>query len=311
MKINKIFTIALASLAFFAVSCTPTVNPEGDAAVGFSGSEFESGLGSKYVRVPIVTTGETTVYPIKVQIDVAEYTGDFAAVEDVDYMITSKEILVASAESTPSVEVKILNPEDADALYFKLKIVSQENAQSVSQSEVLVKCEKSELDRICGDYLLTGQNHQGGAVKEVWTVSNKDGKVCLHAYGLGEKVYITGTLEDGVITFPLGSGSNNFLGHQDFGAPVYDCYMGPTVMFVDTEGYINLVETPHELKLKVADDFKSLSFMYGGVPEGSIDAGLIIGLYTYDTAQTFTGYTVNLGSGPSSRFIDNNTIVKQ
>ena len=86
MRLNKIMALGLMS-AMALVSCQQTVTPTGDAAVGFASAEFESGLGSEYIYVPIVTTGETTVYPIKVNIEVGEYTGDYAAKEDVDFIV--------------------------------------------------------------------------------------------------------------------------------------------------------------------------------------------------------------------------------
>ena len=86
MKLTKILAIALASVVAFA-SCGPQqVEATGDAAVGFASETLEYGLGSEYIKIPIVTTGETSVYPIKVTVDVAAYSGDFAAVEDVDYL---------------------------------------------------------------------------------------------------------------------------------------------------------------------------------------------------------------------------------
>lgn len=61
MRLNKIMALGLMS-AMALVSCQQTVTPTGDAAVGFASAEFESGLGSEYIYVPIVTTGETTVF---------------------------------------------------------------------------------------------------------------------------------------------------------------------------------------------------------------------------------------------------------
>ncbi len=294
MKLNKIISLAAASLALLAVSCTPDVTPAGDASVGFEKAELETGLGSPYLYIPIVTEGETTVYPIKVNIEVDEYTGDFAAKEDVDYMITSKEIYVASPESKPVVEVKILNPTDSDALYFNLKIASQENAQKISQGTIAVRCVKGDLDRVCGQYAVVGQTHQGAPASETWTVSNSDGKVLISGM-FGETGAIAGEYKDNVLTFPLGSGSGNMIGAYNFGDPIGVGYVCPTLFSMSA----GLEENPHELKIKVSEDFKSLTLDIAPYE------GIALGIYTYDDAQTFTGYMAG------TIIVNNNTVTKK
>ena len=213
MKLNRILSLALASACIFA-ACQKVEVASGDATVGFASAEFESGLGSEYIYIPVVTTGTTTVYPIKVTVEVDAYSGDYAAVEDVDYMITSKEILVASAESKPTIEIKIVNPEDADELRFSLKIVSQENAQKISQQTVLVKCAKSELDRICGNWTATGYN-ETDAYTETWKIFNEGGAPCISGM-FGETAgYMSGVFEDGKIIFEIGD-VNNALNAYNF-----------------------------------------------------------------------------------------------
>lgn len=209
MKLTKILAIALASVVAFA-SCGPQqVEATGDAAVGFASETLEYGLGSEYIKIPIVTTGETSVYPIKVTVDVAAYSGDFAAVEDVDYMITSKEIFVASAESQPSVEVKIVNPTDADELRFALQITEQDNAQSISVKNATVVCKKSDLDRICGKWTAVGTDtYEGAAFKETWQFFTDAGQ--LYLTGLfGETAgAIACEFKDGKITWEFGQVGN-------------------------------------------------------------------------------------------------------
>ncbi len=295
MKLNKFISLALASLTLLAVSCNKEETATGDASVGFTAAEFNTGLGSQYFNIPIVTEGETTVYPIKVKIEVAEYTGEYAAVEDVDYMITSKEILVASAESKPSVEVKVLNPSNADMLVFKLKIASQENAQSISQGEVLVKCEKSDLDRVCGTYVVTGAYSDDSAANESWVVTNDGSKLQLTGM-FGETGYIEGELKDGVITFPFGAGTNNMIGAYNF-TGIGPAYVGPGLGTLTSEG-ISIVNVPHELKVDVAEDFKSLTLRL------ETNQVIVLGVYSYDDAQNYLGWFNCL-------ILDSNTITKK
>ncbi len=295
MKLNKFISLAVASLSVLAVSCTPDVTASGDASVGFSGPEFETGLGSQYFNIPIVTEGKSTVYPIKVQIEVAEYDGEYAAVEDVDYMITSKEILVASPEATPSVEVKVINPNNVDALYFKLKIVSQENAQSISQDEVLVMCQKSDLDRVCGTYTVTGIDSSNSAVTQTWVVSNDGSKIQI-AGMFNEAGYIEGEMEDGVITFPLGSGTPNMIGAYNF-TGIGTAYVGPVIGSLSADGVS--INDGTALNMYVSDDYNSLTL---GLENNQM---LVLCLFTYDDACAFMGYLYDY------LILDEFTITKQ
>ena len=278
MKLNRILSAALASVCIFA-ACQKVEVASGDAAVGFASAEFESGLGTEYIYIPVVTTGTTSVYPIKVTVEVEAYSGDYAAVEDVDYMITSKEILVASAESKPTIEVKIVNPQDADELRFSLKIVSQENAQKISQQTVLVKCAKSELDRICGNWTATGYN-RADPQTETWKIFNEGGAPCISGM-FGETAgYMSGVFEDGKIIFEIGD-VNNALNAYNFNG------IGPHYIVPIAGSFMN-----GETSLKrdgqfigtISADYKTITWTF---PDGY--DGFVLGLYTYPDGAP-TGY---------------------
>lgn len=277
MKLTKIIAIALASVVLLA-SCEKTQGPAtGNAAVGFASEALEYGLGSEYIQIPIVTTGETSVYPIKVTVSVAAYNGDFAAVEDVDYMITSKEIYVASAESKPTVEVKILNPKDADELRFVLEITEQNNAQSISVKNATVICKKSDLDRICGNWSVVGTNDEGG-YSETWKIFNEGGNPCIQNI-FGETAgYMTGTFEDGVLTFELGTPENAIAAYNFSGIGV--AYVIP-VFGAYVEGGVALGKGT--LTGTVSEDFTKIHWNF---PEGY---GLAGGVYSTDGATRY-GY---------------------
>lgn len=163
MKSTKILLAAFASLLLVA-SCEKTNGPTGTAAVGFKSAEIETGLGAEYIYIPLSVAGDATAYPCTVNIEVKEYSGSFAAKEDVDYIITSKDIVVASAESKPSIEIRILNPEDADELRFALDIKGA-SVSSEMVASTLIRCAKSELDRVCGTYSVVGTS-DGAAYSE-------------------------------------------------------------------------------------------------------------------------------------------------
>ena len=294
MKLNRILSAALASVCIFA-ACQKVEVASGDATVGFASAEFESGLGSEYIYIPVVTTGTTSVYPIKVTVEVEAYSGDYAAVEDVDYMITSKEILVASAESKPTIEVKIVNPQDADELRFSLKIVSQENAQKISQQTVLVKCAKSELDRICGNWTATGYN-QTDPQTETWKIFNEGGAPCISGMFGETEGYMVGVFEDGKIIFEVGDVNNalnayNFSGiGPHFVVPVAGIYQGGKTYLKRDGQFIGTI----------SEDYKTITWTF---PDGY--DGFALGLYTYPNGEV-TGYYYD---GPF--MLTDNKITKQ
>ena len=279
MKLNRILSLALASACIFA-ACQKVEVASGDATVGFASAEFESGLGSEYIYVPVVTTGTTTVYPIKVTVEVDAYSGDYAAVEDVDYMITSKEILVASAESKPTIEIKIVNPEDADELRFALKIVSQENAQKISQQSILVKCAKSELDRICGNWTATGLN-ETDAYTETWKIFNEGGAPCISGM-FGETAgYMSGVFEDGKIIFEIGD-VNNALAAYNFGSTLGPCFVVPVAGIY--EGGKTYLKKDGQFIGTVSADYKTITWTF---PDGY--DGFALGLYKYPSGEVVNG----------------------
>lgn len=278
MKLTKILAIALSSVLAFAACQSKLATPEGDAAVGFSAPELNYGLGSEYIHIPIVTTGETSVYPIKVTIAVTAYNGDFAAVEDVDYMITSKEILVASPESQPNVEIKILNPTDADELRFALEITEQTNAQSVSVKNTTVICKKSDLDRLCGKWKATGTDtYEGVAFNEEWTIFSESGSLYLNGL-FGETAgAIALEYKDGKVTWEFGQVDNALNAYNFNGiGPHYVVPMGGVI-----QGGKLYTAKSGTVTGTVSSDFSTivwdLQTTYGA------GVGIALGLWNYET----------------------------
>lgn len=288
MKSTKILLAAFASLLLVA-SCEKTNGPTGTAAVGFKSAEIETGLGSEYIYIPLSVAGDATAYPCTVNIEVKEYSGSFAAKEDVDYIITSKDIVVASAESKPSIEIRILNPEDADELRFALDIKGA-SVSSEMVASTLIRCAKSELDRVCGTYSVVGTS-DGAAYSEKWKISNDNGDILISGI-YGEKDGLVGKYEDGVVSFELGGG--NPIGAYNF-TNIGEAYVAPAFGY-ETGGQFKVASGT--LVGKVSEDFKSIVWQ---IEE---PYGLILAVYSYDDARKL------LGVYKPALYINDNTITK-
>lgn len=288
MKSTKILLAAFASLLLVA-SCEKTNGPTGTAAVGFKSAEIETGLGSEYIYIPLSVAGDATAYPCTVNIEVKEYSGSFAAKEDVDYIITSKDIVVASAESKPSIEIRILNPEDADELRFALDIKGA-SVSSEMVASTLIRCAKSELDRVCGTYSVVGTS-DGAAYSEKWKISNDNGAILISGI-YGEKDGLVGTYEDGVVSFELGGG--NPIGAYNFSG-IGKAYVAPAFGY-ETGGQFKVASGT--LVGKVSKDFKSIVWQF------EEPYGLILAVYSYDDARKL------LGVYKPALYINDNTITK-
>lgn len=288
MKSTKILLAAFASLLLVA-SCEKTNGPTGTAAVGFKSAEIETGLGAEYIYIPLSVAGDATAYPCTVNIEVKEYSGSFAAKEDVDYIITSKDIVVASAESKPSIEIRILNPEDADELRFALDIKGA-SVSSEMVASTLIRCAKSELDRVCGTYSVVGTS-DGAAYSEKWKISNNNGAILISGI-YGEKDGLVGKYEDGVVSFELGGG--NPIGAYNF-TNIGVAYVAPAFGY-ETGGQFKVGSGT--LVGKVSEDFKSIVWQ---IEE---PYGLILAVYSHDDARKL------LGVYKPALYINDNTITK-
>lgn len=288
MKSTKILLAAFASLLLVA-SCEKTNGPIGTAAVGFKSAEIETGLGAEYIYIPLSVAGDATAYPCTVNIEVKEYSGSFAAKEDVDYIITSKDIVVASAESKPSIEIRILNPEDADELRFALDIKGA-SVSSEMVASTLIRCAKSDQDRVCGTYSVVGTS-DGVVYSEKWKISNVNGAIAI--FGIyGETDGLVGTYKDGVVSFELGGG--NPIGAYKFEG-IGEAYVAPAFGYVAGDRFKVASGT---LVGKVSKDFKSIVWQ---IEE---PYGLILAVYSYDDARKL------LGVYKPALYINDNTITK-
>lgn len=131
MKLNKIFAIAVALLAFTSCSDDDDTqyNTNGNVTVAMKEStmtvdEFTT---DDVVNIPIVVNG-TANGMIKVNL-VVNATGSTGAVEDKDYYVTSKTIYIPDTKKEGNMEIAIVNNrfKEADRT-FTVSIVSAEGA---------------------------------------------------------------------------------------------------------------------------------------------------------------------------------------
>ena len=196
---------------------------------------------------------------------------------------------MASAESKPSIEIRILNPEDADELRFALDIKGA-SVSSEMVASTLIRCAKSELDRVCGTYSVVGTS-DGAAYSEKWKISNDNGAILISGI-YGEKDGLVGTYKDGVVSFELG-GENPIVAYNFDG--IGEAYVAPAFGYV-ADGKFKVASGT--LVGKVSEDFKSIVWQ---IKE---PYGLILAVYSYDDARTL------LGVYKPVLYIKDNTITK-
>lgn len=291
MKSIKLFATAL-SLALLTAACSDNEYSVNNLTVGFAAAEMEYGMGSEYIYVPLVFDADNAACstPFTAHVEVKAYNGEFAAVEDVDYMITSKDIVFASAESTPKVEIKLVNPADADELRFVLSVDRNDGAQGASYKETLVKCAKSEIDRVCGSYTVTGTN-DGDAYTETWKITN-NGTQLLIAGAFGEEGPLVCDYDAETHVITMGLGAANYLNAYNFSG-IGPHYIAPVLYDGDSDS----VYTGGEVEAYVNDSYDEILFDID-------DLGFFIALFTMDTNK-FAGYVYD---GPY--YIKDNTIRK-
>lgn len=310
MKLNKTAIFGcMAAMALASCQETP-VTPTGDAVVGFESATVEAGMGSSYIHIPIVTTGESSVYPIKVYIEDGGYTGMNAAREGIDYILTSNEILIASPESTPSVEVSLLTVEDFNELNFELVIADQENAQGIGLDRVSVHCTKSELDKICGRWNVVGEKLEDpdtgemSEYSEIWTISNNGGRPVITGMLGYTDAEITGYFneEERTLTFYMGEGCDMFTEVEDLtltdGTVIESAYVGPCLLnktFTTLQASFTLVGTVNEDATRIVWDIQN-------------NFGIALLLFSHDDYKTVLKGGVIMDKPV---FIDNNTITKR
>ena len=188
MKINKILACLLASVMFAACSDDDTSWNSGSATVSMEQEEIAVKENKGIFNVPVVVEG-TQNGPIQVTVEVAE-TGTNAAKEDVNYIVTSKTILIPEDATSGNIEICTVDDNDInDSRTFTVSIVSANGAQIGSTKTTAVELR----DNDAAFY----EKLQG-----TWTMTTAEGdswKVSIVGYDEGESgydkvLYITGAM---------------------------------------------------------------------------------------------------------------------
>lgn len=171
MKYLRIALVFLASALLF--SCNKDVEFNGKAKIGFQSDTIKLGFANTYSQIPIVFEGTSNVWPLTVTVEVdSQYDGEgYPAAEDVDYYITSKEVFFGRPtdenykdgdQVTLTKGVEITYPlKDRDEYRIKLKITSATSDKiEISRAEAVVIAAKPDIDRLVGEYTLTGDAYK-------------------------------------------------------------------------------------------------------------------------------------------------------
>lgn len=197
MKINKIFACLLVSAMFAACSDDDTSWNSGSATVSMEQEEMTVKENKGIFNVPVVVEG-TQNGPIQVTVEVAE-TGTNAAKEDINYIVTSKTILIPEDATSGNIEISTVDDGDInDSRTFTVSIVSANGAQIGSNKTTAVELK----DNDAAFY----EKLQGA-----WTMTTAEGdnwKVNIVGYDEGESgydevLYITGAMGYSWTTIPV------------------------------------------------------------------------------------------------------------
>lgn len=114
MKLQKIFAISLAALAFTACSDDDdfTWNTAKDVTVEMGETEVNIKENKGLVSIPLVVKGNPNGY-VQVTIDVVEPAED-PAIETQNYLITSRTINISPDDKTADIEIMTINRPDED-----------------------------------------------------------------------------------------------------------------------------------------------------------------------------------------------------
>jgi len=138
MKLNKIFAITIALLAFTACSDDeddPNYNTNGNVTVSMKESQISIDENDKsdVVNIPINVNGNANGM-IKVEVAVTA-TGTSPAVEDKDFLVTSKTIYIPASKHEGNVELSIVNNRfKENDRTFTVSIISAEGATVAQNS---------------------------------------------------------------------------------------------------------------------------------------------------------------------------------
>lgn len=159
MKYIKLISILTLATLMFSCSDDDKGN-SADVKVGFAAAEQDFSY-SDFIYIPVKVEGVQNG-DINIQIAVKEYTGNFAVTEDVDYMITSKNLVIKKGMTEVEIEVKIINKPDEARFTLELTHANHANFNEATQT-TLISIAKTDFDRLTGVYDFAGTDPKTGA----------------------------------------------------------------------------------------------------------------------------------------------------
>lgn len=182
MKLFKILTAALCIFTLAACSSSDDDkkfgwNTKEGVTVSMEDPVIETIENIGLFRIPVQISGNPNGY-IKVKFAFTE-TGDTPAMDDVHYVVTTKELIVNPEDSEVYIEVNTVdNNEDNEPRTFNITIESVEYATigALAQTEVIIK-DKGPYSKLAGLWTMTYNDYDGkevsGEVKVVCTDPNE------------------------------------------------------------------------------------------------------------------------------------------
>lgn len=152
MKYMKLISVLALALLMFSCSDDDKGN-KADVKIGFAAAEQEFTY-SDFLYIPIKAEGDVDG-DVNIQIDVKEYTGNFAVKEDVDYIITSKKLVLKKGMPEVNVEIRIINKPDEARFVLAISHVGHAELNE-STKETHISIAKTDFDRLTGVYNFSG-----------------------------------------------------------------------------------------------------------------------------------------------------------
>lgn len=158
MKFTKIFSVALLAVAFASCSNGNEFNDAAGVSVDMKDATLVAVENATVFNVPVVVTGEPNG-PVEVTVKTAP-VGNTPAVDDKNYYVTSKTIIIPADSKTASIEIMPVNDNDEnDPRTFEVTIVDAKGATIGSTKTTVVTIKDDDQDpylKMAGNWHMTG-----------------------------------------------------------------------------------------------------------------------------------------------------------
>ncbi|MBR5466706.1 MAG: hypothetical protein IKU79_04820 [Bacteroidaceae bacterium] len=223
MKFSKIFLLAGVALAFASCSEKEEWNTSEGALVGMADATLVVNEAKGIFNLPISVTGNRNAeVQITVEVSPVEETDKVvSAIEDVNYLVTSKVIKVPADKTTGNIEIKTVDDvEINNNRQFIVTVVSVEGAtideNNKSTLVTLKDNDSNPYDRLAGAwYMNVVSDWDGPLTFDVTVITDEEGGSAYEKYciiqGLSGYSFMTARLdysynestEEGYVEFPM------------------------------------------------------------------------------------------------------------